>query len=111
MAVSAYSYFPPVLIAIVGSFIVMYFKPAEDISYFQSQAGLLKLNPTMFLDVTGALGALLNRIDLLAIWGMFLSAIGLQNCFKISSGAGLAISFFIWLIGTTIFVLMGMFFG
>ncbi len=111
LAISAYASFAPILISVVGSLVVLFFKPAEDISFSQSQFGLLKLNPTMFMDGSGVLNAVLTRFDLLVFWGMFLGSVGLQKCFKISAGSAWGISIIIWLIGTAMAALGGMFAG
>jgi hypothetical protein len=111
LAVVAYSTLPPTLISMLASYVILYLKDPADISFLQSQAGLLKLNPTLLIDSTPVVNALLSRFDLLVLWGIFLAGIGLQKCFKISSGAAWGFSLMMWLIGTTFAVVGGMFAG
>mgnify|MGYP001484363744 CR=1 FL=1 len=110
-AVVAYSTLPPLLISMVASMIILYFKAPEDISFFDSQSGLLKLNPGLFIDGSNMIKALFTRFDLLTIWGLFLGKIGIEKVFKISSGSAWLFSIIIWLIGTALAVVGGMFAG
>jgi hypothetical protein len=109
LAISAYASFPITIISMIGSIVILLLKDADDISFFDAQQGMLKLNPTILLDAGPVLSGLMSRIDVLAIWGMFLGAIGLQKCFRISSGSAWAISIVMWLIGTGFVVLGKMF--
>jgi hypothetical protein len=109
LAVVAYSSFPPILISMVASLIILYFKAPEDISFFDSQSGLLKLNPNLFINASGVVKALFTRLDLLAIWGVVLGKIGIEKVFKISSGSAWLFAIIIWLIGTAFALLQGMF--
>lgn len=111
LSVVAYSTYPLVLISMIASLVILYFKPVEDISYLDSQSGLLKLNPGMFLGGSGVIKALFSRFDLLALWGVFLSAVGMQKCFNISNSSAWIFSIIIWLLGTTFAVVMGLIFG
>jgi hypothetical protein len=111
LAVVAYSTLPPTLVAMLASYVILYLKDPADISFIQSQTGLLKLNPTLLIDSTPVVNALLSRFDLLVLWGMFLAVIGLQKCFKISSGAAWGFSIIMWLIGTAFAVVGGLFAG
>jgi hypothetical protein len=111
LAVVAYSSFPIILISMIGSLIILLLKSPDDISFMDSQNGLLRLNPNLFLDTTGALKALFSRIDLLAFWGVFLGAVGMKNCMRVSNGGAWLFSIIIWLIGTTVAVIAGYFFS
>ncbi len=110
MAVVAYSSFPVIVVSMIASLIILFLKSPDDISFFDAQSGLLKINPNLLIESSSALKAFFNRIDLLVIWGVFLSVIGLRNCMKVSNGGAWLISIIIWLIGTTLTVIGGLFF-
>lgn len=111
LSVVGYSSLPPLFIAMVASMIILYFKSPDDISLFDSQSGLLKLNPGLFIDGSGVVKALFTRLDLLTLWGVFLGKIGVEKVFAISSGSAWLFSIIIWLIGTALAVVGGMFAG
>ncbi len=111
MAVVAYSSFPIILVSMVASLIILLLKSPDDISFMDSQNGLLRVNPNLLIDATSALKAFFSRIDLLVIWGVFLSAVGLKNCMRVSNGGAWLFSIIIWLIGTTFAVAAGLMFG
>lgn len=92
-AVWIYSSFPPTVIAMIANFIVLFLKPVDDIDLAGSQQGLVAANPTMFLDLKSqpVLNTLVSAIDLFAIWGLILAAIGLRTVGKLSSGAAWAV--------------------
>lgn len=111
LATVGYSTFPPLLISMVASLIILYFKAPEDISFFDSQSGLLKLNPSLFMDTSNVVKQLFTRFDLLAIWGLILGKIGIEKIFRISSGSAWLFSIIIWLIGTAFAIVGGFFQG
>ncbi len=108
LAVVGYSSFPQVLISVVGSLVILFLKNAEDISFAQAQGGLFKLSLGFLFD-SNVLRAIVDRFDLIVIWSVFLSVIGLQKCFKTSAGGAWAIAIFMWLLGTGFAILGGMF--
>lgn len=111
LAVVSYSSFPPVLISMIASIIILILKSPEDISFFDAQSGLLKLNPGLLIDASGVVKALFTRFDLLTLWGVFLGKVGVEKVFKVSSGSAWLFSIIIWLIGTVFAVVGGLFAG
>jgi hypothetical protein len=97
----------------LANFIVLFIKPVDDIDLSGSQQGLVSANPTMFLDLkaTPALNALVSAIDLFAIWGIVLAAIGLAKVGRISSGAAWAVALTISLFFIAIRVAIAAVFG
>ncbi len=91
LSVSAYACVPSVvLLAIVGS-IVLQMKGPEGItspSDLQPALGLDLLAP----DAKGFIGALLKGINPFSIWGMVLTAIGIQVTHKTSKGTAYAVA-------------------
>lgn len=109
LAVATYSTFPVMLITVIGTLIILALKNGEEISIKEAQGGLLHLNLGFLFEGSKVLSSIVSRFDLFVFWGMFLSVIGMKNCFKLSSGGAWGIAIFIWLIGTFFTVLAGMF--
>jgi hypothetical protein len=101
LSVWLYSSVPPTIVFTIANLIVLFLKPVEDIDIARSQEGLIKANPSFFIDSTAnpVLAALLSTIDLFAIWGWVLAAIGLQRVFKLSSGGAWAVVIIFALVG------------
>lgn len=87
ISVWVYSSFAPFMVMFAANMIVAVFKASEDIEISSVQGGLFKANLGVFVDADGAAGALLSAVDLFAIWGWVLAAIGLQKTAKVSSGS------------------------
>jgi hypothetical protein len=100
LSVWLYSSLPPTIVFTIANLIVLFLKSPEDIDLANSSEGLVKANPSFFIDATAnpVLAALLSTIDLFAIWGWVLAAIGLQRVFKLSSGAAWAVVLLVTLI-------------
>ena len=104
LSVWIYASFPPTVIAVIANFVILFLRSAEDIEYIPaSQRGLIKANPTMFFDgkEMPVLTTLISTIDLFAIWGLVLAAIGLKIVGKISTGSAWGIVLIFTLIGIT----------
>lgn len=113
LSVWVYSSLPPSLIFVLANLIVLFVKSVDDIDLATAQSGLVQANPSMFINAKAmpVLAAALSAIDLFAIWGWVLAAIGLQKVAKISSGAAWAIVLIIGLVGVTLKVLIAAAFG
>jgi hypothetical protein len=113
VSVWTYSSFPPLVISILANFIILFLKNVDDIDLTSGQQGLVQANPTMFLNLKGspALETLLSSLDLFAIWGYVLGAIGLQKVGKLSSGLAWATVLIIAFIFLTIRVVWAAIFG
>jgi hypothetical protein len=101
MSVWVYSSLPPLVISMIANFIVLIFKSADEIDLATSQRGVIQANPGFLIDGKSmpVLATLLSVIDLFAIWGWILAAIGLQKTNKISSGSAWAITIILALVG------------
>ena len=113
VSVWVYSWFPPFVISMILNFVVLFIKAADDIDVVSSQSGLVKANPSMFIDAKTqpVLNALLSSIDLFQIWGWILAAIGLKTIAKISGASAWAVVLIVALIGITARVVLALFFG
>lgn len=101
LSVWVYSSIPPTVIGIIGSFIVMAIKSADEIDLAASQRGLVQANPSILIDgkAQPILATLLGTLDLFMIWGWVLAAIGLRITNRLSSGSAWAVVIIIGLIG------------
>lgn len=113
VSVWVYSSFPPTVVSILANILVLFLKSPDDIDIAASQRGLISANPTMFFDGKSmpVLTTLISTIDVFAIWGLILAAIGLRIVGKISSGAAWAIVLILTLIGITFRVIGSVFSG
>lgn len=113
ISVWIYSSFPPTLIFMLANILVLFLKSVDDIDLTTSQSGLIQANPGFFIDGKSqpVLAALMSGIDLFAIYGWVLAAIGLQKVAKISSGAAWAIVLILGLVGVTLRVAWAAIFG
>lgn len=93
MSVWVYSSLPPAIVSVAANVIVLIFKSADEIDVIKSQRGLIQANPSIILPegTNAILATLVSFIDLFAIWGWILAAIGLRITNKISSGSAWAI--------------------
>lgn len=112
LSVWFYSGFPAAVISLIGNMIVLYFKAAEEIDIGASQRGLLQANLSFLFgkDASPVLVTLVSVLDLFAIWGWILAAIGLRVTNKISSGSAWAVVLIVALIGI-FFRVVGAFFS
>lgn len=103
LSVYIYSWLPPAVVASIANFIILFLKSPDEINFISGQKGLIRANPTMFFDGKDSpvLTTLLSTIDLFAIWGLILAAIGLHIVGKISKSSAWAIVLIITLIGIT----------
>jgi hypothetical protein len=88
VSVWVYSIYAPTLIFVIANIIVLMLKAKDDIdSSFMQTGGLIKANPTLFVDVAHSpvLRVLLTSVDLFQIFGLIIAAIGLRIVGKVSS--------------------------
>lgn len=96
-----YSGFPPAVVGMIANYIVLALKSADDIDLGLSQRGLVNANLGFFIDGHSmpVLATLLSTIDLFAIWGWVLAAIGLRVTNRLSKGSAWAVVILIVIIG------------
>ncbi len=113
LSVWVYSSFPPSVVAFLGSFIVLLFKDPDQIELATANRGMLKVNFGFFVDgkTMPAIYTFLSSIDLFAIWGLVLAAIGLKVVGKLSTGSAAGIVIVLSLIGVGLRVLLSFMFG
>lgn len=113
LSVWVYSSIPPTVISMVGSFIVMAIKSADEIDIAASQRGLLQANPSLLIDgrAQPVIATLLGTLDIFMIWGWILAAIGLKITNRLSSGSAWAVVLILAIIGTLFRVIGAIFSG
>ena len=112
VSVWVYSAIPPSIVGAVANFIVLAFKPAEEMDFFGSQRGVIHASPAFFIDgkAQPVLATILGTFDIFLIWGWILAAIGLRITNRLSTGAAWAVVFIFALVGT-LFRVIGAYFG
>ena len=112
LSVWTYSSFAPGIVSTLANFIVLIFKSPDDINIATSARGVIQANPTLFFDGSSmpVLATLISTIDLFAIWGLILAAIGLAKVGKISKGSAWGVVIILTLIGI-MFRIVGAYFN
>ncbi len=108
MSVWVYSSLPPTVIGMLGSFIVLAIKSADEIDLATSQRGLVHANPSMLVDGKAhpILATLIGTVDMFMIWGWILAAIGLRITSRLSASSSWGVVIIIAVIGL-LFRLLG----
>jgi hypothetical protein len=102
LSVSAYSSLPPLLLVMLLNLVILFIRPpTEDAELARGLNGLVHANLGMLTDPTAhpVLTTALASIDLFALYGLFLAALGLRKIARMSSGAAWTIVLVIWLVG------------
>lgn len=112
LSVWFYSMWPQTLLFTVANLVVLFVKSVDDIDITQSQEGLIKAGPAMFIDGAAhpVLQALVSPLDLFQIIGWVLAAIGLQKVAKVSRGAAWVPVVFLGLLGVGVKVIVAVLF-
>lgn len=111
LAVWVYSSFPPMVVSMLASLLVLFLKSPDDIDIAASQNGLVQASPAFFMDAKSSpvLHAVLGTFDVFLIWGWVLAAIGLRIVGKISTGAAWAIVLLVALLNVAFRVIVALF--
>lgn len=113
LSVWIYSMFPPTVVSMVANYIILFFKSADDIDLANSQRGVVPSNLGFLFgpETSAVLVTLISVLDLFAIWGWVLAAIGLRISNRLSSGSAWAIVLIFALVGVTFRVIGAYFSG
>jgi Yip1 domain len=113
VSVWVYSTLPPAIVSSLASVAVFILKSADEIDIAASQRGLVQANLSVLFDgkAMPVLVTLISVLDLFAIWGWVLAAIGLQKTNKISSGSAWAITIILALVMVAVRVIGAVFSG
>jgi hypothetical protein len=104
LAVWSYSSFPPLLIAMLANIIILFARPpdlGDSSAVARGLGGLVHANPGAFMasDANPVLVTALGVLDLFALYGLFLAALGLRKVGRLSSGTAWGIVLGLWLLG------------
>lgn len=100
LAVWAYSSLPPVLLSTLLNIVLLFIKPLDDADIANARGGLVHANLGLLVNAktSPALATALGAVDVFAIYGLFLAALGLRKVGKLSSGTAWTIVLVIWLL-------------
>jgi len=113
MGVTAYSWFPTVLISTLLNFILLFVKPTDSYDTALGIRGLVQANLGFLVNAKTQpiLSALLSSFDVFQFYGMFLVAVGMRITGRISSGSAWSIAIGVWLLGVAIRIFFAAVFG
>jgi hypothetical protein len=101
LTVSAYSSLPTLLLTMLLNIVILFIRPpTEDTEIARGLGGLVHANLGMISDPTAhpVLTTALASIDLFALYGLYLAALGLRKIARLSPGAAWTIVLGIWFI-------------
>lgn len=100
LSVWIYSGLPPVAIGTLLNFVLLFLKSRDDIdpNEILQRGSLVHANLGILVSITEhpVLGALLNSLDLIAFYGLFLAALGLRKVARLSAGSAWGIVLSLW---------------
>lgn len=113
LSIWVYSSFPPVLLLSVLSIVVLLLKPPDEIDLSRAGAGLVTTNLSWLLgpDAPSFLVILLASLDLFALYGLFLAAVGMRKMADLSRSSAWAVVLTLWGLGIASKVAMTALFG
>lgn len=114
VSVWVYSGFAPGVVSLLGSFVVLLLKSADDIDLTRSQQGLLQQYTNLSFLVGKehpVLATLIATFDIFSIWGWILAAIGLSVVNKMSKASAWTLVLIITVIGLAFRLLGAVFSG
>jgi len=108
-----YASMPPLVVAMLANFLILFLKEADEIDIATSQSGLVHANPSFFIDAKASpvLATLLGTLDFFQIWGWILAAIGLQKVMKLSPTSAWVIVLILALVSISFRVIGALFSG
>ena len=101
ISVWAYSSLPPLLLVMLANIVMVMIRPPAIEDAAMASRGMVRLNPGVAIDKMAhpVLGTALGSIDLFAIYGLVLAAIGLGKVARMSSGAAWTVVLGLYLLG------------
>ncbi len=115
LAVWVYSAMPPLLIMTILNFVLLFVSPPDEAADIAQGAGrgLVRASPGALVDGSAhpVLATALGSLDLIAIYGLFLAALGLRKVGKLSKGNAWTVVLTLWAIGVAARLASAIFFG
>lgn len=112
LAVWAYSSLPPTLLFTLVALVLLFIKPSDEVDVTKP-GGIVSANLGAVLgsNASPPLAAALGSLDLFAIYGLILAAIGMRKVGRLSSGSAWAVVIGAWLLGVVVKVCWAALFG
>jgi hypothetical protein len=87
--------------------------PTDDANIVRGQAGLVHANLSILVDPAAhpVLATALASLDVFALFGLFLAALGMQKVARLSSSAAWTIVIAFWLVGLVLKLALALAFG
>jgi hypothetical protein len=115
LAVWTYSTMPPLILMTVLNFVLLFVSPPEDAAEIAqgAQRGLARANVGALIDGSAhpVLATALGSLDILALYGLFLAALGLRKVGRLKSGSAWTIVLALWGIGVVVRIAIAAFTG
>jgi hypothetical protein len=115
LAVWVYSSMPPLLVMTILNFVLLFVSPPDEAADIAQGAGrgLVRASPGALVDGSAhpVLATALGSLDLIAIYGLFLAALGLRKVGKLSKGNAWTVVLILWGIGVAARLAGAIFFG
>jgi hypothetical protein len=114
LSVWTYSSYPPLVLAMLLNIILVFLNPpTDDANIVRGQAGLVHANLSILVDPTAhpVLATALASLDVFALFGLFLAALGMQKVARMSSSSAWTIVIAFWLIGLVLKLALALAFG
>jgi hypothetical protein len=115
LAVWVYSSMPPLLVMTILNFVLLFVSPPDEAADIAQGAGrgLVRASPGALVDGSAhhVLATALGSLDLLALYGLFLAALGLRKVGKLSKGSAWTVVLILWGIGVAARIVTAVFFG
>jgi hypothetical protein len=102
LSISAYASLPPLVLSMLLNLVILFIRPpTEDAELARGLGGLVHANLGVISDPTAhpVMTTALASVDLFALYGLFLAALGLRKIARMSAGAAWTVVLVIWLVG------------
>ena len=101
ISVWAYSSLPPLLLVMLANIVMVMIRPPAIEDAAVASRGMVRLNPGVAIDKMAhpILATALGSVDLFAIYGLVLAAVGLRKVARMSSGAAWTVVLGLYLLG------------
>jgi hypothetical protein len=114
LSVWTYSTYPPLILAMLLNIILVFINPpTDDANIVRGQTGLVHANLSILVDPTAhpVLATALASLDVFALYGLFLAALGMQRVARLSSSSAWTVVIALWLIGVVLRLALALAFG
>ena len=115
LAVWVYSSMPQIVVLTILNFVLLFASPPDDAADIAAGVGrgLVRASPGALVDGSAhpVLATALGSLDLIALYGLFLAALGLRKVGRLSKGSAWTIVLTLWGIGVAARIIAALVFG